>query len=248
VIPSTLLGLVVLAASIGPGYVWVRVAETRVPRGPRTQLLEVAELIIIGGLASTLSFLRVFSFAGVTTWIDTDALATQGTDYAIRHPGRALSVVLVGLVVAYLGAFAVARWGVYRKYPSIITLGRSAWQTMLGPRGANADRGVYATVDLREGTTIAGWVYQVTTDEVPPAERDLVLLATRWKPLKIRPPHADRFVDSQDRAIIVNGADVLAISASFYSLEEPRRPHQEFEEALAGLETDAAEEGEGESP
>jgi Family of unknown function (DUF6338) len=120
VIPSTLLGLVVLAASIGPGYVWVRVAETRVPRSPRTQLLEIAELIVTGGLFSTLAFLVVLSFASATSWLDTDALAADGSDYVIRHPIRVLSVVLVGLAVAYAGASGAAHW-FYRKYRPLIS-------------------------------------------------------------------------------------------------------------------------------
>jgi Family of unknown function (DUF6338) len=137
----------------------------------------------------------------------------------------------------------VARWGVYRNLPPMISHGHSAWQLMLGAR-PDRDRMVYATVDLRDGTTIVGWVYQVTTDEVPPAERDLVLVAISWKPLKIRPPQADRFVESPDRAIIVNGADVLAVSASYYSIVEQTRLHKEFEQALAELTADEAEEGE----
>lgn len=232
-----MLGLVVLAASIGPGYVWVRVAETRVPRGARTQLLEVAELIIIGGLFSTLGFLAVLSLA---PWIDTDALADQGFDYVIRHPTRSLSVVLVGLLVACAASYALARWGVYRNRPTIISHGESAWYGSLRPR-PDKDRLTYATVDLRDGTSIAGWVGQVTTDEVPLAERDLALIATLGKPVKIRPPGAPRFWDSPDSAVILNGADVFCVSASSHSIAAEKAALLKFEQALAEVVADKAD-------
>jgi hypothetical protein len=52
-------------------------------------------------------------------------------------------------------------------------------------------RSTYATVDLRDGTTIAGWVYLCTVDDVPPAERDLVLVGAST-PMKIRAPAPTR--------------------------------------------------------
>jgi Family of unknown function (DUF6338) len=194
-------------------------------------LLEVAELIVIGGLFSTVAFLGVISFASWVSWIDTDGLAADGSDYVIRHPTRGLSVVLVGLAIAYTGAFAVARWVVYRDYPPRIGHGFSAWNSTLVPQ--DPDHAAYATVDLRDGTTVVGWVQQVTTGEVPLAERDLVVVAALGKPLKVRPPKTATFFDSPDRAIILNGSDVLAVSASYYSMTELRRPQKEFKEALA---------------
>jgi hypothetical protein len=219
VIPSSLLGLVVLAASIGPGYVWVRVAETRVPRGPRTQLLEIAELIVIGGLASTLSFLFVLSLASAISFIDADALAADGTTYVLKNPARGFGVIFAGLALAYGLAYGAA-WFVYRKRPARIQHGFSAWYSLLSPE--EHDEVVYATVDLRDGTTIAGWVFLCTVDEVPPGERDLVLVATLGKRLKVRPANSETFYDSPNRAVIVNGADVLAVSSSYYSQDEIR--------------------------
>ena len=210
-IPSTLLAVVVFAASIGPGYVWVSVAETRTPRRPRTQLLELAELVIVGALASTVAFLVVASIAIWRGWLDTDAIASDGTEYLLRNPTTALSVVFAGLALAYLGAYLFARLRYWGK-PPIIEHGYSAWHRMLGhTRG----RSTYATVDLRDGTTVAGWVYLCTVDEVPPAERDLVLMAAS-KPIKIREAGGERFFDSSDRAILLNGADVVSVSARYY--------------------------------
>jgi Family of unknown function (DUF6338) len=78
VIPSTLLGLVAFAASLGPGYVDVRVSEKREPRHERTQLLEAAELIVIGGLASSLAALVVLSLAHAAHVVDVQRLSNDG--------------------------------------------------------------------------------------------------------------------------------------------------------------------------
>jgi hypothetical protein len=70
---------------------------------------------------------------------------------------------------------------------------------------------------LRDGTTIAGWVYVCTVDEAPLAERDLVLVAANRKRIRIRPTGSDRFFDSPDGAILLNGGDVLSVAASYYA-------------------------------
>jgi hypothetical protein len=212
VIPASLLAVVAFAASIGPGYVWVSVAENRTPRRRRTQLLELAELVIVGGLASTIAFLIVATITSWAGWLDTKAIASGGTRYLLRHPTTGLSIIVAGLGLAYLGTYVIARVR-YRGKPPIIEHGYSAWHRMLGHE---PDRSAYATVDLRDGTTITGWVYLCTVDDVPPAERDLVLMAAS-KPIKIRPAGSDRFFDSPDRAILLNGADVLSVSAYYYA-------------------------------
>jgi hypothetical protein len=192
VIPTSLLAVVVFAASIGPGYVWVSVAETRKPRRQRTQLLELAELVIVGGLASTLSFLVVASISSWRGWLDTEAIASDGTRYLLRHPSTGLGITLAGLGLAYLGAYGIARFR-YRGKPPIIEHGYSAWHRMLGHESG---RSAYATVDLRDV--------------------DLVLMAAS-KPIKIRASGSDEIFDSPDRAILLNGADVLSVSVSYYA-------------------------------
>ena len=209
-IPSNLLALVVLAASIGPGYVWVSVAETRTPRHQRTQLLELAELLIVGGFFSTVSFLAVASFAGWRGWLDTDALATGGSHYVLRHPSKWLLIILVGLLLAAGLAYVAARVR-FQHQPAVIEHGYSAWYKMLAE---NRTRNTYLTVDLRDGTTIAGWFYTCTVEEVPPAERDLVIAAANWKPIKVRPP-GGTWQDSRARMLIVNGADILTMVGTY---------------------------------
>ncbi len=212
-LPSSLLAFVVVAASITPGYIWVRVSETRVARPERTQLLELAELIIVGALASSLSFLSVLSLASWFNFVEVRALADDGTTYALENPSRSLGVFVAVLGLAYGGTWAIARL-VHRDRPPIFEHGSSAWQVMLG---YNPGRSVYATVDLRDGTTVAGWVHICTVEPYPAERRELVLVRARGEAIKIRALGSAEIVDSPDHFVIINGADVVTIGAAYFS-------------------------------
>jgi hypothetical protein len=69
-IPTTVAGVAVFLASLSPGYIWVRVAEVRVPRQRRTQLLEAAELVLLGGVFSVISVAAVYIFSVESGLID----------------------------------------------------------------------------------------------------------------------------------------------------------------------------------
>ena len=86
-IPSTLLGLLLFAGSIAPGYIYILIAERRRPRPPRSGALEVAELVSVGGLCSALGLLAGLAVAKHWDWVDVDvaALARDGTDYLITE-------------------------------------------------------------------------------------------------------------------------------------------------------------------
>jgi len=91
VIPDSLVGLVLFAASLGSGYVYVCVAELRQPRQERSQLVEAAELVFIGAIASSLAALLVAFTAEATGFSDLDVLADDGSTYAVDHPLRLLT-------------------------------------------------------------------------------------------------------------------------------------------------------------
>lgn len=60
--PSSLTGLVLFAAFVLPGYVWMRVEETRRPRPNRSGLTEAADLVFIGLIATSLAAIIVVWF------------------------------------------------------------------------------------------------------------------------------------------------------------------------------------------
>jgi hypothetical protein len=47
-VPSTVIGLVLFAALVVPGYVWIRAVEKLRPRPGRSGLTEVADLVFVG--------------------------------------------------------------------------------------------------------------------------------------------------------------------------------------------------------
>lgn len=82
----TLLGLLLFAASLGPGYVYLRVAELREPRQERSQLVEAAELVFAGVVASTIGSLVIVAIAEATETVDVDELALDPASYERLAP------------------------------------------------------------------------------------------------------------------------------------------------------------------
>jgi hypothetical protein len=64
VIPETLVGIIVFTAGVGPGYLFVQLAERYGPRRDRSQLEEAAELLVVGSAATAGSLLFVSMKAG----------------------------------------------------------------------------------------------------------------------------------------------------------------------------------------
>jgi hypothetical protein len=224
VIPTSLLGLVVFAASIGPGVIWIWVAERRQPREKRSQLMEAAELVFVGGLFSTISFFAVLYVGDRIGQIHPEELAAQGFSYAIRHPGPGFGGLLIALGLSYASAFvaAVIR---YSRSPTTIGVGRSGWHAALetgrvspaGEKRVDYNRLSYVTAALRDGTSIAGWAFSYTVEASTVDDRELVLA----RPIRVRTPHSTRFVETDDHVAVIHGADVRVIYAKYH-----RVPHE----------------------
>lgn len=74
-IPSSILGVALVAAALGPGYVYVRVARQKRPRGSQSQAAELVEMLVIGALLSITSAGIILSGGKATGFLDTAALA-----------------------------------------------------------------------------------------------------------------------------------------------------------------------------
>lgn len=100
--PDNLVGLVLFVAFITPGYLWVRLEERARPRPDRSGLLEVAELLTIGVLASLFAAAfvgwlgaRVPGLLDVSSWAD----AERADEYLAEHWIKA-GVSLLGVVLS----------------------------------------------------------------------------------------------------------------------------------------------------
>lgn len=110
--PTTFLGLALFVAFIIPGYMWVRVEERARPRPDRSPLLEAAELVAVGALASTVAAglaallgAQLRPLLNVQRWID----APEPSAYLQANALRAVASLLFVVILANLGTYWSAR-------------------------------------------------------------------------------------------------------------------------------------------
>lgn len=199
--PSTFLGFALFVAFIIPGYMWVRVEERVRPRPDRSQLLEVAELVAVGALASTLA-------GGVTALLGSPLRPLLNVYRWSNSPDpsaflqanvlRAVASLLLAVVLANAGTKTVAEWRfsergelqlaklrsrlrMYRR-PHRLRIGNTVWYEVLGKVNKETEAALL-TVVQDDGTMLTGWIssYDYTARG---AEQDLAL----QQPITWRPP------------------------------------------------------------
>jgi hypothetical protein len=181
VIPDSLAGLLLFAASLGPGYVYIRVAERRVPRAERTQLLESAELLVIGALITTVVSMLVIFGARELGLINVETVRSQGLDYLLLHPLRGLGTLGTIFALSYAVGGIAARLVYWEEQPS--QQPGTVWREILGQDKDTHD--AIATVELRDGRTLQGQLATYTLD-APSGARELALRA----PMRQRQPRS----------------------------------------------------------
>lgn len=213
-IPGTVLGLLLFAASLGPGYTYLRLAETREPRQERSQLVEAAELVLVGAMASAFASLLVIATAEATGLADIDRLASTPRMYIVDSPLRVLALLVAATLLANGGA-ALAAIAAHRGAEPTIKPGYSAWHFVLADEVGVHRK--YATVEMRDGRSVAGWVAAYTVEPADPDKRELILAT----PLRIKAAGAESFEMMLDDGIILQGADIVAISVQTYVDRRP---------------------------
>jgi hypothetical protein len=74
------------------------------------------------------------------------------------------------------------------------------------------DRFSYATVDLRDGRSVAGYVNEYTVDEVPAEDRELVLAQAHGVPISLQRTRDEPFHAVRDRYAIIGGRDIVGLT------------------------------------
>jgi hypothetical protein len=168
-VPESVVGLLLLFAALGPGFVWVRVAERRTAQPERSPLLETAQLVSVGGLCSLASAALMLWVASELNVIDVEAVRRQGATYALLNPLRAFVVLAGAAMAALLLAWMAARLAYRGDEPSLHP--GTTWRQVLG---AQKDRAAVATLGLRNGRIVQGVViaYEITEPTQP---RDLAI-------------------------------------------------------------------------
>lgn len=203
---ANVLELLLLAAALGPGWVWVNVAERRVARPDRSGLLEAAELVVIGALCTTVAALVVLSAAQAVGAIDVADVRSDGAAYLLAQPGRSLPVIATLLCASYALAWGAARLTYGRHQPT--QQPGTVWREVLGARKGEA--AAVATVELRDGRRIQGVVasYTHTGPEQP---RELALAA----PMRVQSDADATPVDLPGEVLILHGEDIMSINVTY---------------------------------
>jgi hypothetical protein len=224
VIPTTALGLVVFLAALGPGYVYLRVAERRGVRPERSGLLEAVELAVVGAFASTVATLAVFALADAANVVNIHTLGSDPQHYAEDHPLRLLWLVAVTLLTGYALAWTGARLVHLRNEPNIVP-GGTAWGNAFRAELPHPYDVVRVTVELRDGRKLTGPLGGFTTDA--DADRELCLAAPIF--VQLPEPGAQQIPLEED-FIVAREADILAISGKYFPGKPPTpRPPAQFQ-------------------
>lgn len=162
-IGNSLVGLLLFAASLGPGYVYVRVAEQRHPRVQRSALVEAVEMVSLGGAFSVLSALLVLALGDAFHALDASALGLDANAYLFDHPARVLGSLTVFLALSYLGALGAAKL-VHRESEAVFKPARHVWQEVFWWNRSSPTHETLTLVELRDGRRVAGPLAAFTSE------------------------------------------------------------------------------------
>lgn len=201
-------------ASVGPGYVYVRVAERWRPYRERTVLREAAEIVVSGSLATLVGVVVALLVARVTDLLpDREALIDGAGRYLVFHPGRMGLTLLIVLTVSYGLAWLVARFAPGR---GAEVFADSGWYGALERKLPKA-HGVVATVELQDGRTIAGVVRAFTAEPTPVDDRELMLASSGTSPMLVRTPDG-RVTSIDDQFVLLRGDQIRYITGKYREL------------------------------
>jgi hypothetical protein len=206
--PTTLVGLAFFVASLGPGFVYLRVAERRRPTPERSALAEAVEMVILGAAISLLSALLVLAVAG-TDWLAWKALIERPQRQIDDHPFRLLGPLAAALVISYIAAW-IARVVVNAPKPKIVPTGLTRWQQAFWRDRPSDQHSAIVTAELRDGRTFTGMVRGFTVQEAE--NRELLLHA----PLAVRRRSDALPEEIQDAFVVIREEEVLYLAGRYW--------------------------------
>lgn len=205
-IPGTLLGFVALAAALGPGYLYVQRAERHRTRPIQSQLGELVEMVVVGGVLSLVAGGIVLTFVDATGCIDTNELRADPAAYILNEPLRVFAAALIFYRLAYGGAYLMALVG-YRDSPAAIRPGVTGWAHAMWVNLPDKKSPVTVTVELKDGRRIAGGLSSFTAASED--NREIVLVQPPMATMKRgghgMPMEDDFVVLREDQIAVVSG-------------------------------------------
>lgn len=194
--PNTFVGLLLFVVVAAPGYIYLRIAESKSLRPVRSPLLQGAELVVIGVSASVASFFIV-SALWLIPWIpslDFGRLIQSGSAYVAREFHLMFSFAATLFIVSN-GMAALFAWAVQKGKPAGYKPGQTVWADVLAKNPKEFR--VVVAARLKDGRLIEGYLASFRTD-APPEGIEIALQAPIFVTLtngeKKRLPHTDRTI------------------------------------------------------
>jgi hypothetical protein len=206
VTPTTLLGLVIFAASLGPGYIYERVAELRRPHTDRSALVESVEMVVIGSAFSLLAAMVVIAVANATGWLSVDRLVDNPARYLVRRGAAGVAAVAATVALSYIAA-ALAALLANRGQSVSIYPGGNPWHHVFLKRRPT-DSSAFVTVLMHDGTRIAGALAAYTLEQAE--EREIALV----RPLALQEAGADAKPLDED-FVLVRESEITLVRGHF---------------------------------
>jgi Family of unknown function (DUF6338) len=167
-IPNSLLALAIFLASIGPGFVHVRIAERRGPRGLRTPLTELAELAVVGSAATVAAAAIWLGIGELVHALEAGRLLTDTDAYFDDEPGAIVAFVLLSLATSYalaIGAATILYKGIqHGKPPKSFSENTTGWVQAMFSERPHENTVVLAVVELSDGKKVSGVVRGFTAE------------------------------------------------------------------------------------
>jgi hypothetical protein len=219
--PEPLFSLVLFAASVGPGYVFLRIAERWEPRRDRTALHEAAELVVIGAVTSAVAALIVLLVGEAIGGIDADRLVADQFAYVVKEPGTSLIFLLAFLILSY-GSAALLAYRLYmpfdvrsedrKLFHPNDTLWNVAFSRELPKRHA-----AWVRVATRDGRIIAGFLQAFSGDDSDP--KGLVLVPPHGGSIKVTYLATGKKLELDSDCLVLDGADIGDVFVNYVPLD-----------------------------
>lgn len=194
--PSTILGVLIFVAALGPGFVYVEIAGRRRPRQVRSPVAEGVEMAAIGATTTLLATVIVVGVADALGEVSATVLARDGIGVLSSDPWKWLAVFAGVLGLSYASAWTAAKCRYRGADDGVHEPAGAGWNKALGEQRPIGQQAVVVAT-LRDGTRVGGhpvaWTSQLCdsrelylggslavqptgTAEASPLDRDFVLL------------------------------------------------------------------------
>jgi tetratricopeptide (TPR) repeat protein len=237
--PQTFTALAVLLAAATPGYVFIRIVETRVPRRRRSPLMEIVDLVCVGATSSLISVLVVFVLARYWTALLPIEGLLQGTAYVRLHAWQAVWSATLALASSICLSAAAGLAESWRRRAATRNTPASAFHRIaeLTP----PDHHPFLAVHLMDGRVWEGFLKGMDDEPGSLAEGDLVLQG----PLALTVPGHGRIRHPAGFAV-VPGGQIAVIYGSY--LRPERQPLLQPDSSAPEVTPNTTDEDTGPSP